>query len=109
MYAKPIVGFAHPWAGVIPALSVKKKTRAEFTLTEAEGFPVRTGYGGAGRTAASPPSRAGVEELDHGLKELGGGRAVNHSMVECEAQPEHRALNDLAAIDGGLLDDSPDA
>ncbi len=30
-------------------------------------------------------------------------------MVESEAQPEHRALGDLAAIDGWLLDNSPDA
>src|SRR5208282_285241 len=30
-------------------------------------------------------------------------------MVEGEAQPEHRALGDLALIDRGLLDDSADA
>src|ERR1035437_1791480 len=54
-------------------------------------------------------SCGGVEEFDHALEEIRGGRPVQHSMVEGEAQPEHRALGDLAAIDGRLLDNSPDA
>src|ERR1019366_378586 len=54
-------------------------------------------------------SCGGVEEFDHALEELRGGRPVQHSMVESEAQPKHRALGDLAAIDRRLLDNSPDA
>jgi hypothetical protein len=37
LYAKPTVGFAHPWAGVTPAPSEKRKEKTR------DFVPVRTG------------------------------------------------------------------
>ena len=50
-----------------------------------------------------------VEDLDHGLKELGRRGAINHSMVKRQTEPKHRALCDRSVEDGGLFDDSADA
>src|SRR5713101_396369 len=63
-----------------------------------------------GRTnqACRESSFAAVENLDHALKKLRRGCAVNYSMVEGEAQPHHRAPHDLAPMHRGLIDYSSD-
>src|SRR5579862_327613 len=59
--------------------------------------------------AASASSFAEVEQVDDGLEELCGGRAVDHAMVESQRQRHHRTARDFAAINRGLLDDPANA
>src|SRR5579864_9116169 len=68
----------------------------------------RSHLGGANQ-ASRDSSFAAVKNLDHALKKLRRGRAVNYPMVERKTEEHHRSPRDLAAIHRGLIDYSSDS